>query len=339
MRKDATWLRAMGLVGALIVVSVTALAEPTTHASSRAASTRGATTRNVSSMEEKLAWQIALERECFSPGLLDGKPGPKTKLAMTYWQRAHSLPTTGTLDEASRQKMQADASAAIGEYEVTQDDLADITPYTDDWIARSEQKKTGYFSVLDGLAEKFHTSQAFLKAQNPKVSFDALTAGAKLRVPQIGNEPAPKAGGVEVDLPRKVIFVKDAAGNVMGLFHCSIAAKVEKRPSGETKVMVIAPNPDYTWDPQYWPEVQGIDRKLMIAPGPRNPGGACWIGLGLPGYGMHGTPWPELIGKTGSHGCFRMTNWDVKRLAKMITVGARVTFIGENGVNTTRPAQ
>jgi lipoprotein-anchoring transpeptidase ErfK/SrfK len=338
MRKDATWLRVPGLVLGLLLMSASALPEPGTRPSAAGPATRAATTRKAAnSVEDKLAWQIALERECFSPGLLDGKPGPKTKLAMMYWQKAHGLRETGSLDDATREKLRVEA--ALTDYEVQAQDLEDITPYTDDWIVRSEQKKTGYFSVLDGLAERFHTSQAFLKAQNPKVDFGAVVEGTRLRVPAVNSDAAPKANWVEVDLPRKVIFAKDAAGNVVGLFHCSIAAKVEKRPNGETKVVVIAPNPDYTWDPQYWPEVKGIDRKLMIAPGPRNPVGACWIGLGLPGYGMHGTPWPELIGKTGSHGCFRMTNWDAKRLAKMITVGARVAFIGEIDVNATQPAQ
>jgi lipoprotein-anchoring transpeptidase ErfK/SrfK len=77
-----------------------------------------------------------------------------------------------------------------------------------------------------------------------------------------------------------------------------------------------------------WPEVKGIDRKLLIPPGPRNPVGLCWIGLGRPGVGIHGSPAPEMIGKTGSHGCFRLTNWDALRLARMIRVGTHVRFVG-----------
>jgi lipoprotein-anchoring transpeptidase ErfK/SrfK len=54
--------------------------------------------------------------------------------------------------------------------------------------------------------------------------------------------------------------------------------------------------------------------------------GVCWIALNMPGYGMHGTPRPEQIGKTGSHGCFRLANWDAARLGKMITPGIVVNF-------------
>jgi lipoprotein-anchoring transpeptidase ErfK/SrfK len=66
----------------------------------------------------------------------------------------------------------------------------------------------------------------------------------------------------------------------------------------------------------------------MIPPGPNNPVGDMWIGLDLKGYGIHGTPWPEDIGKTESHGCFRLANWDAVRLAKMLSIGTPV-FIEE----------
>ncbi len=86
-------------------------------------------------------------------------------------------------------------------------------------------------------------------------------------------------------------------------------------------------NPEYTFKPESWPEVKGIDRCLTIPPGPRNPVGVCWIGLSKRGYGIHGTPQPELIGKTGSHGCFRLTNWDILRLADLVRVGTEVRFV------------
>jgi len=92
-------------------------------------------------------------------------------------------------------------------------------------------------------------------------------------------------------------------------------------------VVAVALNPNYTFRPEMWPEVkEKITGPLTIPPGPRNPVGRCWVALSLPGYGMHGTPNPELIGKTGSHGCFRLANWDAVRLGKMVESGNRVRF-------------
>ena len=58
------------------------------------------------SLRAPLAWQIALDRAGFSGGILDGKVGPKGKLATREFQRAKGLPVSGALDDAT--------SAALG---------------------------------------------------------------------------------------------------------------------------------------------------------------------------------------------------------------------------------
>ncbi|MFM5906479.1 MAG: L,D-transpeptidase, partial [Novosphingobium sp.] len=50
------------------------------------------------------------------------------------------------------------------------------------------------------------------------------------------------------------------------------------------------------------------------------------IDLSKPHYGIHGTPHPETIGRAESHGCVRLTNWDVARLAQMVHSGTLVVF-------------
>ena len=44
--------------------------------------------------------------------------------------------------------------------------------------------------------------------------------------------------------------------------------------------------------------------------------GIAWIGLDRPGYGIHGTPEPERVGRTESHGCFRLANWNADLLRR-----------------------
>jgi lipoprotein-anchoring transpeptidase ErfK/SrfK len=75
------------------------------------------------------------------------------------------------------------------------------------------------------------------------------------------------------------------------------------------------------------PEAQAIGRKLILQPGPNNPVGVAWIGLDKPGYGMHGTPGPEQVGRTESHGCFRLANWDAEYLVKLVWIGMPVTVV------------
>ena len=141
-----------------------------------------------------------------------------------------------------------------------------------------------------------------------------------------------KAAKLRVFLGQKFIRAYDNQDRVMAHFPCSIAAKQEKRPVGTLTVVNVALNPNYTYDPVNFPELDEQQRgygKLIISPGPNNPVGMAWIGLSKPGYGIHGTPHPEDIGKTESHGCFRLANWNAERLARMVEIGTPVEVIAD----------
>jgi len=282
------------------------------------------------SLPDRLAWQIALENVALSPGIIDGRIGAKTQFATREFQRVRGLPITGRIDVATAAALRVDSATAVMEYRVGPEDLAHIAPLPTEWLAKSKLKHLGYESLESSLAEKFHCTRRLLAELNPGKNVNRLAVGDRVSVPNVDQAPQPpvvSAEMVEIDLSAKVVRVLSGRNEVLALFHCSIAADKSKRPSRDGHVDVVANDPTYLFDPKMWPEVRGIDRKLVIAPGPRNPVGICWVGLSLPGYGIHGTPSPELIGKTGSHGCFRLTNWDAKRLGKMVQVGTRVRFV------------
>ena len=137
-----------------------------------------------------------------------------------------------------------------------------------------------------------------------------------------------KAAFILISLAQRHLEAFDANTNLLAHFPCSIAAKFEKRPVGELHVTAIAPNPDYTFNPEVFPEseeARQLKTKLIIPPGPNNPVGTAWISLDRPGYGMHGTPNPEQVGRTESHGCFRLANWNAEYLIKLVWVGMPVT--------------
>ena len=164
---------------------------------------------------------------------------------------------------------------------------------------------------------------------NPGVNINQLKAGNRIVVPAVTDYvDGVSARRVEINLSEKVIRVVDGRNRLIGLFHCSVAANKAKMPAGHARVISAVPDPNYTFNPRMWPEVkENIPGPINIPPGPRNPVGRFWIGLSKAGYGIHGTPNPELIGKTGSHGCFRMANWDAVRLGRMVSVGTEVRFV------------
>lgn len=282
-----------------------------------------------------LALQVALDRSGFSPGVIDGSLGGKTRIALDAFQRFAGLTPTGSPDAATLAKLRVVDREALQSYEVTSWDMAQIKPPPRRWEDKAKAALLGYASALEMLAERGHCTQALVRRLNPSVQFERLAPGARVVLPNV-IEPAEvrHAASVEIDLARKIVFTLDARGNVLGLFHCSIAKDKAKRPRGQARIVTVNRNPEYLFDPAMWPEVKDVKRKLLIPAGPNNPVGLCWIGLSLRGYGMHGTPEPELIGKTGSHGCFRLANWDAIRLGKMVRVGAPVRFTTKSDLLT-----
>ena len=277
-----------------------------------------------------LAGQAALDRAGFSPGVLDGRGGPKTARALREFQAARGLRVTGEFDTATAAALRLADEDALVEYTVTPADLRAIGPVPKDWNEKAALERLRYESLTALLAERGHCTQATVERLNPGRRLAGLHPGAVVRLPNVRTVgPPPRAASIQVDLDAKIVRARDAKGRTLALFPCSIAKFAEHRPTGAAHVISIAVEPTYLFKPTMWPEIHNVKRTLTIPSGPRNPVGLCWIGLSLPGYGIHGTPNPELIGKTGSHGCIRLTNWDALRLGKMVRVGTPVRFDAE----------
>ncbi len=275
---------------------------------------------------DTLEAQIALGRRAISAGSIDGVNGFQTRAALTAFQRQASLPPTGELDAATCFALTLD-SAPLTNYIVTSNDLARLQPLSKTWLGKSQQTALDYETILELLAEKGHASPNLTRRLNPNVNWTNLPAGTEVRLPAVEYPPPVKAAFASIRLAEKRLQVFDASTNLVAHFPCSIAARVEKRPAGELHVTAIAPNPNYTFDPEGFPEseeAREIKTKLILPPGPNNPVGTAWISLDKPGYGMHGTPGPEQVGRTESHGCFRLANWNAEYLLKLVWVGMPV---------------
>jgi lipoprotein-anchoring transpeptidase ErfK/SrfK len=274
--------------------------------------------------------QIALVRRGISPGSLDAAIGSQTRAAIAAFQRSQKLFESSTLDTNTRAMLLLDAPM-LTEYVVTTNDLARLQPIGKTWLEKSQQSALDYETILELVAEQAHSHPLLVQKLNPSVIWTNVAAGTVLKIPDVNYpEPADKAAFVVIHLAQKFLEAFDVQTNLLLHCPCSIAAKVEKRPVGELHVAVVAPDPNYTFDPAVFPEspeAQAIGHKLILPPGPNNPVGLAWIGLDKPGYGMHGTPVPEQVGRTESHGCFRLANWDAQFLVNVVWVGMPVTVV------------
>ena len=274
-----------------------------------------------------LETQVALARRAISPGSIDAALGSQTRSAISVFQEIQDLPPTGLLDTNTRARLTLDAPWWTT-YTVTTNDLARLQPLGKTWLAKSQQTALDYETELELIAEKSHSHSELIRQLNPGVNWTGIAAGTVLKIPAVEYpEPADKAAFAIIHLSGKFLEAFDGQTNLLAHFPCSIAAKVEKRPVGELHVVVVAPNPNYTVDPELFPEsteLQAIGHKLILPPGPNNPVGVAWIGLDKTGYGIHGTPAPEQVGRTESHGCFRLANWDAEYLVKLVWIGMPV---------------
>lgn len=274
--------------------------------------------------------QVALARRAISPGSIDAAIGSQTRAAIAAFQRSQKLFENSSLDTNTRPLLTLDAPL-LTNYIVTTNDLARLQPIGKTWLAKSQQSALDYETILEEVAEKAHSHPLLVQKLNPDVNWTNVIAGTSLKITDVNYpEPSDKAAFVIIHLSDKFLEAFDADTNLLAHFPCSIAAKVEKRPVGELHVIVVAPHPNYTVNPELFPEsteLQAIGHKLILPPGPNNPVGVAWIGLDRPGYGMHGTPVPEQVGRTESHGCFRLANWDAEYMVKLVWVGMPVEVV------------
>jgi lipoprotein-anchoring transpeptidase ErfK/SrfK len=280
----------------------------------------------VKAVRETATIQIALDRRGFGIGLIDGQSGRKTQQALLDFRYI----TTNAVPEAeARRQLLDDPAPAFVWYEVTAGDLAQVGPRAADWEEAAQLPAMACHSLIEGLSEKFHATDGFLRRLNPSVTnWGGGLVGRRLCVPNVRTE------AVKFDVKQIVVDTEcfrlrgyDAKGRMVCSFPCSIARERAKVPVGELRVANVAPHPNYTFDPANFPEsarAQQIGRKLILPPGPRNPVGVYWISLSQPGYGMHGTPHPETIGNMESHGCFRLCNWDAHTLGQGMFLGLPV---------------
>lgn len=290
---------------------------------------------------DALRTQVMLDRAGFSPGVIDGKTGPSTRKALeAYQKQAGSVTETTSIEPVTR-------------YQITDADVKG--PFVDripqDLVDQAKLPHLGYTSPLEAIAERFHTTPAFLQRLNPGAKF---AAGEEIDVPNVVAMMLPtatetvaeqkerargrgEAVGTAGSAPQDVVVtvsksgssltVTDgASGRVLLYAPVTTGSERDPLPIGEWKVTGVSLNPPFNYNPNLFWDSNPKDTKAKIPAGPNNPVGVVWIDLSKEHYGIHGTPEPSNIGRTQSHGCVRLTNWDALNVATLVRPGTRVVF-------------
>ena len=284
---------------------------------------------------DTLAVQAALDRAGVSPGLVDGHRGSQTDEAIALFQRAQGLPVTRNLDAATRTALRLDRrQAATQTYTITAADVAGpfIAALPEDLMAQGALDAASYTSVAELLAERFHTRESVITRLNHAVKF---VEGAVLRVPDVepmsgpteskrrdqAGDRADRVSAVIVSKSPSVVTVVDAGGKLLFAAPVTSGSEHDPLPLGQWKVTDVYLLPVFHYNPALFWDADPSHAQTVIKPGPNNPTGVAWIDIDREHYGLHGTPYPETVGRTASHGCVRLTNWDVVRLLALREAG------------------
>ena len=278
--------------------------------------------------------QIFLDQQNFGPGKIDGVGKLFTAQALDRYRQAHGLPINGKIDA----DIPIDSVYPIfTTYQIKPDDLKFVGDLPSKPPEQAKLKYMCYPSLLEFVGERYHSDPDFLVKINKGLDMEKLKPGDTVRVPNV--VPFKIEDLVEnPKLPVNPQFVNRVLNvdtkncmldliegdKLLASYPITPGSTKLPAPKGIWKILGICELPNFRWDEAMLEH--GIRSKdfYMIPIGPRNPVGVMWMGLNKPGIGIHGTNSPWNIGRTGSHGCIRLANWDVVRLAPMVTEGMKV---------------
>lgn len=276
--------------------------------------------------------QILLNRARFSVGVIDGHAAKNTTLALLWFQRTQKLPQTSVLDAATYERLMSIAGSRPLVRQVTIDAAmlkGTIPVLSRNVYEQAKMKCLCYASITEAMAERFHTSLEMMRRLNPGVGFATLKPGDVIWAPDADLIPPSlqkRIARIQVAKSGNYVHAYALDGTLLYHFPSTLGSKYDPSPTGKYRVVGVEFNPAFRYDPTLFSDVPDTKPGARLPPGPNSPVGLVWIALSKEHIGIHGTPNPDTIGMTSSHGCVRLTNWDALLLAHAIPNGTPVEF-------------
>ena len=275
--------------------------------------------------QRTLELQVRLDRAHFSPGEIDGEDGSNTRRALVAFQQRKGLDSAAGATPETWQAVDEGAPPLLS-YVLTTEDLAGpFEAIPDDMMEKAQRAALSYASPLEAIAERFHASPRLLERLNPGVAWDRV--GDTIQVPNVGRTPLSGVESLVVEQEGLAVWAIDHDGKPLARYPASMGSEHDPLPLGQATVKGVSRNPTFSYNPELFWDADPSHAKAKLPPGPNSPVGVVWIDLSIEHYGIHGTPEPAAVGKTQSHGCIRLTNWDAAELADLVRPGTPVELV------------
>jgi lipoprotein-anchoring transpeptidase ErfK/SrfK len=292
-------------------------------------------------------------------GVIDGKKGTSFAQAVKGFQEANGLQSTGKLDNPTRAALLRQNRQSTIYVKLTADDVGGpfVYPFPKKPEDQAKLKFLGYRNMLEKVAERYHTTPQTVVALNGPDKL--IGPGQTLRLPNVVPASRDYGGAINAkqsqlmamlnvsgDQPKGDFVVVDKSDGTLRVYQGSVPAKGQAPsgrliaqfpvttgsshdplPLGTWKVTTYSFLPPFNYQPDLFWDVADDKAEQKLPPGPNGPVGVAWLDLTKEHYGIHGTNEPSTIGHTESHGCLRLTNWDVMRLSRMMKPGFTAVFV------------
>ncbi len=149
-----------------------------------------------------------------------------------------------------------------------------------------------------------------------------LKLGQVLRIDNRHIVPQALEDGILINLPQRMLFYF-TAGEPVAYYPVGLGRPDWQTPTGRFKILTKEENP--VWDvplsiqEEMRREGQVVRTRVLACP--QNPLGKHWMGLSIPGYGIHGTIAPSSIYQFRTHGCIRLHPDDMAALFAAVATG------------------
>lgn len=176
------------------------------------------------------------------------------------------------------------------------------------------------------IARRYDLGYNELRSLYPNMDPWVPPAGTKLLIPTRWVLPERKKAEIVINLAEHRLYYFIPAIRLVKTYPVGIGSAEWPSPVGEFTIDEKAESP--TWFIPASLEEKYDAKK--IPPGPENPLGKFWLGLGgSDGYGIHGTNFPWSIGRSISHGCIRLYPEDIRNFYPFVNKGTRVRIVYE----------